>query len=171
MDIDLMLRRAGVSLAMLVVLGCAFRQGVAAQQEMRRTLIAVLDSAALVRVKTDAEAAFMRRAALVLAQLPDSARGPRAIRSVDDAARALEDALRVYGMAKATVFSTPPGFQAEFRRVYDTTAVGFTVTAVDSADVAPAWYRVICKRPGKPPVEAQLADCTSRCRVVCQSEP
>ncbi len=165
-----LLRRAGVSVAMLAILGGTLSQGVAAQQEMRRTLIAVLDSASQVRGKADAEAAFMRRAALLLAQLPDSARGPRAIRSVDDAARALEDGLRLYGMAKAIVVSTPPGFQAEFRRVYDTTAVGFTVTAVDSAAVAPAWYRVVCKRPGKPPVEAQRADCTSRCTVVCQPE-
>jgi hypothetical protein len=139
------------------------------QGDPRRRLRALLDSAMLVRATPASERAYMRRVAQVLAELPDTIRGPRIIRSVDDAALALEEALKPLGMAKAIVTSNPLGLEATFRRVYDTTAAGFVLTANDSQLVDPAWYHVVCKRPGRRPADAQRKDCTSVCRVVCQA--
>jgi hypothetical protein len=134
--------------------------------QLQQPVKALLDSAELVRGGLEAERAFMLRAARLVAQFPDSIRGPRDIGTVDDAAAALESLLATFGMAQAMVLS-PPGFQATFSRVYDTAAVRFTLTAIDSQLVAPASYHVVCKGPGGAPLPAQRKDCTSVCRVQC----
>jgi len=142
-----------------------------AQASRKNAIVALLDNATVVRGNATAEHAFIVRAATLLSELPDSVRGPVQLASVDDAAGALEDALRMYGMAMAFVVSNPPGsqWQATFRRVYSTGGNEFTVTAGDSLAVSPASYDVACKRSGRPPLAADRIDCLSRCRVVCQA--
>lgn len=137
-----------------------------AQLQLRQEVRALLDSAERVR-GTDRERAFMWRAATLLAQFPDSLRAARVMRTVDDAASSLERVLMTFGMAVAVVHSNPPGSLVSFRRVYDTTATRFSITANDSQSVAPASYSVICTWPGKQPSQAQKKDCTSHCLVEC----
>lgn len=139
-----------------------------AQLKLRQEVRALLDSAEKARGSTSSERAYLWRAATLLAQFPDSVRGARVMRTVDDAASSLERVLMTFGMAEAVVRSDPPGSLVSFRRVYDTTATRFSITANDSQTVAPASYSIICTWPGKPPSKAQKADCTSHCIVVCQ---
>ena len=138
-----------------------------ARLQMRHDVRALLDSAEKVRGTPGAERAYMWRAATLLAEFPDSLRAARVMHSVDDAASALEQVLKTFGMAMAVVRSTPPGSQVQFRRTYDTTATRFSVTANDSQTIAPAYYHVVCTWPGKQPAQAQKKDCTSHCNVEC----
>jgi hypothetical protein len=138
-----------------------------ARQRVRQSVRALLDSAETVRGTKSDERAFMWRVAKLLAEFPASTRGARIMQSVDDAASSLERLLMSFGMAMAVVHSTPPGSDASFRRIYDTTATSFNVTANDSLTVAPAKYFVVCKWPGKQPSEGQRKDCTIECRVEC----
>ena len=138
-----------------------------ARRQARNAVRALLDSAEIVRGTNSDERAFMWRVATLLSEFPDSVRAPRIMQSVNDAALALEQVLKSLGSAMAVVHSEPPGAQAMFRRIYDTTATDFALTSNDSQPVSPAKYSVVCAWPGKSPAKAEPKDCTSRCRVEC----
>jgi len=131
---------------------------------------AMLDSVNKVRGNAAREQAFMRQTADVLSEYPDTLRAPQSIRSVDEAAAALEAALRSFGQSTALVESSPAGteWQAVFRHRY-MPGPEFTVTAGDSLRIDPADYYVACQRRGAKPLTEELHNCRSRCRIVCQA--